>query len=191
MSRMRTAWAGAGLLLALTVASPVWADDVELLLSTPGVSVAAKPNLLFILDSSGSMRDEVNTQPPYDPNQTYTGDCESDKYYWTTGSDIPTCGNQYKIYKTMFYCQQGLTQMADAGSYTDTMAMYRSKKGKYQWRTPSKSKVDKPIECEADSGVHGYGANAATEPFARIGKDVSLYTSNSGSEVDWGAMATR
>ncbi len=191
MSRIRTAWAaGAGLLLALTVATPVWADDVELLLSTPGVSIAAKPNLLFILDSSGSMRDEVSTQPPYDPDVVYTGGCESDKYYWTTGKDIPTCGSQYKIYKSLFYCAQGLVQMADAGSYTDTMAMYRKKKGKYAWRQPSKSKVDRPIECEADSSVHGVGATATTHPYARIGSNVSLYTDNPGSEVDWGAKPT-
>ncbi len=192
MSRIRAAWAaGAGLLLTLTLASPVWADDVELLLSTPGTSMAAKPNLLFILDSSGSMTGEVSTQPPYDPNKIYDGNCESDKYYWTTGSTIPTCGSQYKIEKTAFVCQQGLTQMADAGSYTDTMAMYRPNwKGVWKWRTPSKSQQDKAVECEADSGVHGYGNNAQNEPYARIGSNVAAYTSDPNSEVDWGVRPT-
>ena len=191
MSRIRAAWAaGAGLLLTMTVASPAWADDVELLLSTPATSIAAKPNLLFILDSSGSMRDEIDTQPPYDSNTTYTGSCESDKYYWTTGSEVPTCGDQYKIYKPWFFCQQGITQIADAGSYTDTMSMYRPRKGKLQWRTPSKSRTSSPIECEADSGVHGYGSDPDDEPFARIGKDVSAYTDDSGSEVNWGVKPT-
>ena len=111
-------------------------------------------NLLFILDSSGSMTGEVSTQPPYDSSVVYSGSCESDKYYWTTGSSIPTCGDQYKIDKTAFLCQQGLTQIADAGSYTDTMAMYRQNwKGVWKWRTPSKSQTDKAVECEADSGV--------------------------------------
>jgi len=192
MSRIRAAWAaGAGLLLTLTLASPVWADDVELLLSTPGTSIAAKPNLLFILDSSGSMTGEVSTQPPYDSSVVYSGSCESDKYYWTTGSTIPTCGDQYKIDKTALLCQQGLTQMADAGSYTDTMAMYRQNwKGVWKWRTPSKSQTDKAVECEADSGIHGYGATAETEPYARIGSNVAPYTSDSNSEVDWGSSPT-
>ena len=192
MSRIRAAWAaGAGLLLTLTLASPVWADDVELLLSTPGTSIAAKPNLLFILDSSGSMTVEVSTQPPYDSSIDYSGGCESDKYYWTTGSTIPTCGDQYKIEKSAFVCQQGLIQIADAGSYTDTMAMYRTNwKGVWKWRTPSKSQQDKAVECEADSGVHGYGATAETEPYARIGSNVAPYISDSSSEVDWGVRPT-
>ena len=191
MSRIRTAWAGAGLLLTLTVASPVWADDVELLLSTPGTSIAAKPNLLFILDSSGSMTGEVPTQPPYDPDTVYSGDCDSDKYYWTTGSSIPTCGGQYKISKSAFLCNQGLIQIADAGSYTDTMAMYRpNKNGNWKWRTPSKSKVDKAVECEADSGKHGYGSDPEDEPYARIGSNVDPYTANENSEVDWGSSPT-
>ena len=59
MCRKRSAWAIAGMLLTLTVATPVWADDVELLLSTPAASDAAKPNILFIIDSSGSMMNRM------------------------------------------------------------------------------------------------------------------------------------
>ena len=90
-SRKRTAWAGVGLLLSLTISSPVWADDVELLLSTPGLGGAARPNLLFILDSSGSMTGEVSTQTPYDPRSftpaTATPTC-------TTGKTGPAAGFQ-------------------------------------------------------------------------------------------------
>ncbi len=191
MSRIRAAWAaGAGLILTTIVASPVWADDVELLLSTPSTSVAAKPNLLFILDSSGSMDWKVSTKAPYDPDVIYEGTCESDKYYWTTSNDIPTCGSQYKIFKEWFFCQQGITQIADAGSFTDTMAMYRSRKGKLAWRTPSKTKTSNPIECKEDSGEHGYGANATAEPYALIGSSGTPYTSDSAAEVDWGTRPT-
>ncbi len=190
-SRIRTAWAGAGLLLTMTVASPAWADDVELLLSTPGLSIAAKPNLLFILDSSGSMRDEVSTQPPYDSNITYSGVCESDKYYWTTGSTIPSCGDNYKIYKSAFVCQQGISQMATAGKYTDTMSMYRQDRyGNWKWRTPSRSKTNHAVECEADSGIHGFGVFAADDPYARIGTNVPAFTSDPGAEVNWGVRPT-
>lgn len=189
-SKIRTAWAGAGLLLTLTVASPVWADDVELLLSTPGLSIAARPNLLFILDSSGSMTGEVTTQPPYNAASVYAGDCESDKYYWTTGTGIPTCGDQYKIEKTAFVCQQGTAQIEAAGSYTDTMAMYRMRNGDWKWQTLRRSLVSSAVECAEDSGIHGYGANAATEPYVRAGTNVAPYTSNAGSEVDWGSSPT-
>ena len=65
-SRSHTAWAGVGILLTLTLGSPAIADDVELLLSIPGSSNAAKPNILFILDSSGSMNTIETTQEPFD-----------------------------------------------------------------------------------------------------------------------------
>ncbi len=55
-SRKHVAWAGVGLSLALTVGSAAVADDTELLLSNPNSVGADKPNILFILDSSGSMR---------------------------------------------------------------------------------------------------------------------------------------
>lgn len=187
-SRKSTAWIGVGLLLTMTVGSPVWADDVELLLSTPGLTGAAKPNLLFILDSSGSMTGKVNTKPPFDATTVYPDSgCDADKYYWTTGTSIPACGNKYKIEKTAFKCQQGIMQIAGAGWYTDTMAMYRRRNGEWKWRQPNRNKVDLDVECRADSGVHGDGG---TEHYARIGSNVSKYTTDPGSEVDWGVSPT-
>jgi len=190
-SRTRTAWAGAGLLLALTVASPVWADDVELLLSTPASSNAAKPNILFIIDSSGSMKTIEESQEPYTPSSIYLGDCNQDMYYWTTESSIPNCGDNYRIYKTAFVCLQGNTQIAAAGSYTDTMAMYRpNNKTKWKWSTPNSSLDSNAVECRADSGEHGYGTNPTSEPYAQIGTNVEPYTSDESREVDWGVRPT-
>jgi len=192
LSRIRTAWVGAGLLLTFTAASPVWADDVELLLSTPASVNAAKPNILFIVDSSGSMRTEEEiTQEPYNPLTTYPGSCDSSMYYWTTGSEPPNCSSNYKFSKTSLVCQQGWVQLAASGSYTDTMAMYRpNNKGKWKWRQPKNGLTNYAVECEEDSGIHGYGVTALTEPYARAGTNVSPYTSDSNSEVNWGVKPT-
>jgi len=190
-SKTRTAWAGAGLLLTLTVASPVWADDIELLLSTPSASNAAKPNILFILDSSGSMTTIEKSLEPYSGDTTYEGECDPDFYYWTTDSSIPSCGSYYKIYKTAFVCDQGITQMEGAGRYTDTMAMYRSSWwGGWKWQTLSAYTNDKAVECEADSGVHGYGNNPKKDTYAQIGSNTDPYTSDASREVDWGVSPT-
>ncbi len=191
-SRMRTAWLGAGLLLTLTAGAPVWADDVELLLSTPASSNAAKPNILFIIDSSGSMREEEEiTQEPFDPGTTYSGSCDSDKYYWTTGSEPPSCSSDFKFYKTSFVCEQGVIQVAASGSYTDTMAQYRpNKKNKWKWRQPKAGDLLRWVECEEDSGDHGFWTNPTGEPYARAGTNVSPWTSNQNSEVNWGVKPT-
>jgi type IV pilus assembly protein PilY1 len=194
-SRKGTAWAGAGLLLSLIISSPAWADDVELLLSTPGLNAAARPNLLFILDSSGSMTGEVPTQPPYDPAVIYPGSCESDMYYWKDGTSswVPTCGSRYKFKKDKFDCAQGTAQIAASGRYADTMAMYREyEDNKWRWHTLNRYETERQVECADDSSVHGEnGSGAATKPYARSGTNRnSLYTSNPDKEVNWGSWPT-
>ena len=174
MSKKHFVWAGAGLILALTCGSPAVADDVELLLSTPGASNAAKPNILFIIDSSGSMTTLENSQEPYDPDQTYLGPCDLGRYYWNTSSSIPSCEDEYEdeyqFDKGAFVCAQGIVQARAAGSYTDTMSMYReNKKGKWKWRTLNRKVDDRAVECKGDSGQHGYGADPTIEPYAKAG----------------------
>ena len=181
-SRKHFAWAIAGALLTITAGSPALADDVELLLSTPGSSNAAKPNILFIIDSSGSMTTVETSQEPYNSAESYTGPCDADMLYWTTNSGIPKCGNDYKFRKSAFVCEQGWSQLS-SGSYTDTMSMYRKSKGKWKWRTISRSQRDKAVECKADSGVHGYGPDPEDEPYARSGNNQPPYTSNEGLEL--------
>jgi type IV pilus assembly protein PilY1 len=190
MSNKHSAWALAGLLLTLTAGSPVWADDVELLLSTPASSNAAKPNILFILDSSGSMTTIEPNQVPYDADEIYTGPCDLSRYYWSTNSSIPSCGSSYRFNKSVFYCQQGIDQLENAGSYTDTMAMYRSYSGKWKWRTMNRWETNRAVECRADSGVHGYGSDPDDEPYARSGNNRPPYTSNENREVSWGTSPT-
>jgi len=178
-----------GLIAVLLAGSPVWADDVELLISTPESS-AAKPNILFIIDSSGSMKTLEKSQEPYDGKIDYNGPCDTDKYYWATNSNIPTCGDQYKILKTAFVCDSGIDQARAAGSYTDTMAMYRSRRGKWGWRQLSRSRTTELVECKADSGIHGTGSSAGDQPYARAGQDTTRYTSNKSNEVSWGTKPT-
>ncbi len=189
-SNKHSAWALAGLLLTMIAGSPVWADDVELLLSTPGASNAAKPNILFIIDSSGSMNTVEPNQVPYDADAVYAGPCDLNRYYWSTNSSIPSCGNSYRFDKSVFYCQQGIGQLDNAGSYTDTMAMYRSWSGKWKWRTLNRWETNRAVECRADSGEHGYGADPADEPYARTGNNRPPYTDQENREVSWGTSPT-
>lgn len=190
MCRTHSAWALAGLLITLTAGSPVWADDVELLLSTPESSNAAKPNILFIIDSSGSMTTYETSQEPYDGSQDYSGPCDTSMYYWSTNNSIPNCGNQYKFKKTVFYCEQGKAQARNAGSYTDTMAMYYSYNGKAKWREPYRKLQDSAVECKADSGAHGSNSSPTPKTYARRGTNKSTYSSNANREVSWGSKPT-
>ena len=66
----------AGILLALTAGAPVVADDTELLLVTPSTSQELESNILFIIDTSGSMSSVESTNEPYDSTVSYAGDCD-------------------------------------------------------------------------------------------------------------------
>ncbi|HNP37141.1 MAG TPA: PilC/PilY family type IV pilus protein [Woeseiaceae bacterium] len=184
-SKKHFAWALAGAFFAMTTGLPAVADDVELLLSTPEASIAAKPNVLFILDSSGSMTTVETSQEPYNANHSYSGPCNLNRYYWTTNKGIPSCGSNYQFDKTAFVCNQGKTQISAAGSYTDTMAMYRKSSNKWKWNTLHKNHTSDAVECKSDSGIHGAGSNPADEPYARSGSNKPAYTDQEKFAVDW------
>ena len=59
-----------GLTFALLAGAPAVADDTELLLVDPN-NVQPKPNIMFIIDSSGSMSTQEQTQEPYNAAAHY------------------------------------------------------------------------------------------------------------------------
>jgi hypothetical protein len=69
----KTKWTSVGLLLALTCAAPVYADDTELLLLNPNAASDAVPNVLLIIDSSGSMGNTEQTREVYNSAIAYPG----------------------------------------------------------------------------------------------------------------------
>ncbi|MGB5346250.1 MAG: PilC/PilY family type IV pilus protein [Woeseia sp.] len=186
-SRKRAGWAGAGLSLTLLLGSVALADDVELLLSNPNSSGADKPNVLFILDTSGSMSTIETTQEEYDSTRAYAGDCDENRVYWTTSNEPPDCDTDNWVSSNNFVCAAGTAVLADAGTFTDTMAMYRLRRGSWKWQRPSSGK-DEMIECESDSGNHGNGD--PSQVYARIGSNQPPFTNVAGSEVDWGSSPT-
>lgn len=186
-SRKHAAWVGVGLTIALTAGSPAIADDTELLLSTPNSTGADRPNILFILDSSGSMTSIEKTQQPFDSSVTYPGSCSSSHLYITSGNSIPSCGSNGRITKAQFLCDVASLQLATAGSYFDTMAQHRrTNRSGYRWRSV-RSDNGGPIECMDDSGVHGDGSS---DVYARIGTDKAPFTDREDREVAWRSRPT-
>lgn len=187
-SRNRAGVAGAGLLLTLLIGFPAVADDVELLLSNPNTAGADKPNILFILDSSGSMTTIERTQEPFVSSNTYAGSCDNNRVYWTTGNNPPGCNTDNWVDASNFVCSTGMQALNSSGRYTDTMAQYRpDNRGRWKWRRPTDDE-NRVIECEGDSGVHGNGD--PNDVYAQIGTNRSMFTDSSNREVDWGSSPT-
>src|SRR5258706_16138608 len=105
-----------GILLALAAGTAALADDTEIFFNQNNGGVPA--NIMFVLDTSGSMDDLVTTLDPYNSATTYTADtCASidgSSYYFSNKS-TPACGSTNKIPKNLFKCAAMLGQIAAVG----------------------------------------------------------------------------
>ena len=84
----------------------VRADDTEIF---TGGEINVPPNVLIILDTSGSMKDKITTQTDYDPDVTYGGTCDSDGIYykdWGGWSKLQRCTKWKKKRSDEYYCAQ-------------------------------------------------------------------------------------
>jgi len=187
-------WMGFGCAVAMLTGLPAMADDTELLLVNPDPSQNSKPNVMFILDSSGSMTTEQNSLVPYDSTTTYSGACESTALYWTDVDITPDCSGSTEqwFFKANYFCDFSSLQITGIGSYTDTMVMFRpddSDAAKNSWDDFAAGRHDDPIECQADSGTHGDGAGAA-DVYAQSGSGLDLskaFTDDDKKEISWGS----
>ncbi len=149
--------------------SPLLADDIEVYVS-PNLNNTVRPNIVFIIDTSGSMDNTVTmVTGSYDPNVTYTGTCTSDKVYWSSNGNPPSCGTSNYFNKTSLTCNDADTPLfgtSGSGFYVGRLARYRTSKN--QWRSFSNNDHSSLVECQADFGVHGETA-ASTDLYPADG----------------------
>lgn len=191
ISTRKITWMSVGCAYALLTGLPAIADDTELLLVNPDPSQVPKPNVMFILDTSGSMRDTQSTLDPYDSAVTYSGTCDSTAYYWTDVDVVPDCSSTKNVIAGSAYvCEFSRMQIGGIGSYTDTMIQYRddaavSGSNRIEWQTLAPGYTSEWVECQADSGTHGNGSS--TNLWPRSGFNwVDPWTDKPGQEVSWG-----
>jgi len=201
----KTTWMCAGLLLALTCGTPAMADDTELLLVNPD-TIQQVPNVMLIIDSSGSMGDQEETREVYDYTIAYTSvatPCDTNYLYWTEFKKImPTCdaANAKRILKTAFLCDSGMRQLNGIGSYRKTMAQHRDGASgifsillgltdSVRWQKLEAGNETDIVECSKDSGKHGDGVNGSAV-YAQRGGDRAPFTNNEKEEVNWGSWPT-
>ncbi len=148
-------------LATLLAAGPTVADDTEIF--TGAAFADTQPNVLFILDTSGSMDNLVEASANYDPAVTYDGDCPADRVYWSTSAyDVPSCSSNYWFNASALKCDAALAGFSAEGRYRDRIARYNPSSNTYyrRWynlRTDRKSHM---VDCKADHGIHGDGVDA-------------------------------
>ena len=197
-------WIAGGLLVSLLAGTPAVADDTELLLLRPD-GVTPKPNVVFIIDSSGSMTREQNTRKIYDSAVTYpvppTNGCDPNKLYWTEVEVTPSCdpANTRFIDKTAFLCKFSERQVSGIGRFTGVMAQYRDGGSGFfsiflgtdatRWQKLEPGNSTGLVECAKDSGTHGDGVSA-TLVYPKSGGDTDSFTDDPDQSVDWGSWPT-
>ena len=189
LTKARMSWLGLGAFWALASGMPAMADDTELFIGN-NLSSQAQPNILLVLDNSGSMGTLVLTQDNYDGNIVYpNAGCDPNRVYWRTGvGNPPGCTTDRWFNATALRCNRAALAFITAGYYTDNMAQYDPNNGwgGRRWKTISSLQKSRVVECQDDRGVHGDGINGANL-YARNGNASAGYWGGAGNEISWGA----
>jgi type IV pilus assembly protein PilY1 len=165
----------------LTLGMTVHADDTELLAGPTVTPPTNRPNILFVLDTSGSMDSPVTGV--YDPAVTYAGACTDDKIYWREGTgDAPACTTSQWVYRNAFKCNSAMADLNAQGRTSGTLRSVqwriRAPGNPNRWDRITNTLHDDPnwVECRNDRGVHGNGVDAS-----RLYPADNTATSGSGS----------
>lgn len=156
----------AAALVVLSCSRAAMADDSELFTGTMKGGVA--PNILFILDTSGSMTSTVTMPAPYDPNKNYSGSCSTTlTYFQGSGGGTPTgCSGMSSFASSYQKCTAAAPALATGtgatgpGFYTDRFLQWRLNSSNYYW-TPTLSGSGAgyyDVACKSDY-------DAATAPY--------------------------
>ena len=177
-------------LLGLCASSLLMADDTEVYLGANQVS-NVRPNLVFIIDTSGSMDTDVDlTSGSYDPSITYTGDgspCDPNRVYWSTGSTPPSCGTSNYIALSSFTCDDASSSMFGAtgsGYYVGRAARYNIRNGEDRWQDLTSWDHTEKVECEADWGIHGE-TTGSSNVYPADANDGGPWRSTTNNAIIW------
>ncbi len=161
--------------------APVNAKDTDIYLLAPSSTTDDKPNVMIILDNSGSMSDVLVAHPTYDPSIDYcTADLNalyptitnpnagkpatcasiSGRIYWSFNNNPPDMSSNQWFASTKNKCLASLdpsSGLATAGKYAGTrIAGWRSGSGN-GWKTLD-GKTDSIItyvDCQQDGKGNG------------------------------------
>jgi len=183
-------------LLALTLlnTAPALADDTEVYVGNATLASDVQPNLVFIVDTSGSMSNDVVMDVAvagYDPTVTYPSEgCDLDRIYWRegSGSTVPSCDTEQYFMASSNTCQASYDALSASGSgfyITGRASRYRIRATKSNiWRRLNTNNHTHLVECNDDSGVHGEN-DASTNLYAANESNNGPWRVNDSSEINW------
>lgn len=179
---------GAAFCTFFTVSAAI-ADDTEIYMSKKEAETA-RPNVLFILDTSGSMDSEiVSTVPLYDPNTVYVSQgCDANYIYYSTNDTPPSCTTSNWFPRTSNHCNASESALVNVGGSGVWPAFGNPRQQTKQYRSARWTSLSGgnsgQVECHVDDGVHGENGTV-TRPYVRNGGPWSATSS-----VAWSSGTT-
>lgn len=174
---------------------PAFADDVEIYVGNTngnggGSQNDIRPNLVFIIDTSGSMNGnvDVTSNDTFVPATVYDGDCVADRIYWSSKGKPPACNTDKYFAATSNHCEASASALSatGAGSFLTTKAArYRVSASPDQWDDLDKKNHDDAVECQNDLGVHGQNGTANNK-YPADGDNGGPWRNNSTNAINWG-----
>ncbi len=160
------------------------ADDAELFLSDPDATTA-RANVLFIVDTSGSMDALVLTQASFNSGQNFSGCYDSNALYFSTTGATPACDSPNVLPKAVNRCAASRQQLEQTGYYADFLLGWDA--SRERWDTLSPDRPDGEVECESDRGIDGDGPGA--ENYATNGSE-GPWSGTNAAEPAWTTQYT-
>lgn len=182
-------------LLAVVVVIPAFAADIEIYEKTNLGTSTVRPNLMFILDTSGSMENNTiaNTDAAYDPDGTYNGAdgtaCfDESRMYPSFTSDIK-CTAKFKEVSyalTQNECDAASTAFAKTGIYSSAYAQWNP--DALSWGSLHNTTDDTHyIDCISDQGKHG--RQNVPKDYIDITGSGNAYTNDATNQASsWGGI---
>ncbi len=134
--------------------APAHADDSEVFNAT-FTNSGVRPNVLFIIDTSGSMDTKVAV---FDPTADYSsaGICPKDRVYWSavSGSAPPACNSNSWVSVDNNRCRAGTLGMDTSGWWRGRTQMLIKTTSPSYWGNALAGR-DWKLECQSDNDVHG------------------------------------
>jgi len=175
--------------LCIGFAIPSSAEDTEIYQAEADATTTGRPKVLIIFDDSGSMRTDVEVQPPpYDPSVTYDGTRHRDRIYFATNDpseyfpvSVNRCSESYAALTTAGFFQ-GRIQRA-SGS---TSNRWRNL-GDNDW-----TRGTAHVDCEADL-INNNNGNGDGQPDGypcEGGGNVNTWYCTAKENINWGGSET-
>ena len=167
----------AGLVLSSAVVPVATAEDIEIYNSLGASGVSSNPNIMFIVDTSGSMGTTSWVKESYNVSNTYTGSCASNGIYFVSDGKLPNCATNTDYFdRAALVCDHAVSgytalgvkitppqdgSLLMIGTFSDQLAQFDPVKKKWRELTiGTTAERAYMVECFSDSGIHGDGGGA-------------------------------